>query len=164
MKKIIFIFILLGSEYGFCSGTKMNLLWKARGLQADERITVINKELKGKKPSKANECELILEDFYKAYTNPNQTKLLYESKGDKEIFKIIFIDSNKKEGRNLTMVDLVYDQKSTFPAIADIVAISESWSVAISTEYPLLAIRGNGCIFSFSLKDPLSGTSRIQQN
>jgi hypothetical protein len=159
---IVSSIVALVSVSSFAESSKIDLLWKARGLQAVEKIAAIKKSSNEKKNySKEKKCELALEEYYASFTSPEKAKLLRETNKGSEIYNIVFGNQTPGNKSNLTIVRVVYDsEQSAAPDGIGVVELASSWSFTIFTKYPdAVALRGNGCTFIFPIKDPLSGSS-----
>ncbi len=162
MKLFFVVLVSTAGSTAMAESGKLDLLWKARGLQAQvaiEKLSKKNGDSKGKNLSKKEHCKWNLENVFFAFANSELSKIVRESPKDAEVFKMLFSDPEAKTGSKLTQLSVTYGKGSTEPDAFQTVLVAEGWRVTTIPKAPdILGIRGGGCLYVVPLKDPLSTT------
>ncbi len=158
--------LLLGINSAYSSDNSIDLLLKARGLQALERIEKLSKkngDSKGSNLTKKESSEWAYENMYFAFAHPELSKIVKKSvyqSISKDATAYIFIIMDDKSNSMGFQMNYIY-AKSTdrAPLISEISTIKEGWRVKVFERIPgMISVLSPDCLFTFSLKDPLETT------
>ena len=164
MKGILQIFIILFPFSIFAGPTERALLWKARGLLADERIKKLeakrNRDSEEKKnTSEGDRCDMRLEQALSALKLPRNYQY-QKGKDNKfsEIFAVTFKDSredSQTKQRPGSQIEFTYFDSDLYPNLISILSLEELSSASYSRG-PLksVMVMSAGCLFTFP-EDPL---------
>lgn len=136
-----------------------DLLWKARGLKAQERLQKLNEkngDSKGKKLTKKELCEYRLEAAYAAFANSELSKVVHKEENGIEVFKIVLVDHSKPSGRQMSQLNYSYDVKSgKLTAVANF-QLADDWFLVLIPGFPgHVSLKGGGCSYIFDQEQPL---------
>ena len=143
---------------------KVDLLWKARGLQGIEILELLKQKAQNKnKPlSKKELCSWQLENGYSAFAVPalSQTYIEKAKNGAFTTFKYIFISSvNQSE---YSQINFIYEKGSPRPSRITVTRIANNWLLDIPQKtIGFVTLRGDGCIYTFPFKDPLAASADV---
>lgn len=162
--KTIFSILIMLLAHDILAGQDIDLLLKARGLQAMERLEVLSKKngnSKGKNLTKKEHCEWQMENFYFAFAHPETSKIVkksvYKQLGE-GITAYIFI-LNTESGFGFQMNYIYRLKTDAKPFLSEISHIKDGWVVKVIRELPNhLTVTNSKCIYSFNLENPLDIT------
>ena len=160
--KVLFILSLVAislNSSSYASGNKLDFLWKARALQAVEKLEKLikkNGNSKGKNLTKQEHCEWALENVFQAFVNLGTQKLVKEIINKSHNYKIVFVDQDQNENQRITQVNFTYEpHRSLETSMVGVLKIADNWSVGVIPTVPdYIAVKSPKCIFSFPVKDP----------
>ncbi len=152
MRLLILLFLISGHSF---ANKKIDRLWKARSLQAHERIKELqekNGDSRGKNLTGKESCEWIAENaFYPFSLSGEEFSAFREKNKEMDIYKLLLF---KERGKNITQINVGYLKSGE--VLAGVVKLGEGWVVAYSKEsLGSIALTGPGCAFLIPLSDPL---------
>ncbi len=161
MKLYYVIFILTFCAVAQADQDTVDLLLKARGLQALERMDKLStkaKATKDKKLSKLEQCEWSFESAYAAFALPETMKIVkksaYVSKTSEATAYIIYIKAENEEAFQMNYVFL--GKAATEPMSNEILRLPSDWRVKTSNLIPnKIVVNSPNCYFEFSTKSPI---------
>jgi hypothetical protein len=106
--------------------SEVDRLWKARGLQANEEMLRIFKQLPAKELFKAGgkkvntihkklSCQLALEEAFSLFATEGLNDILSKDRGAAQDFRLIF----RSEGKIWAQVNFLYDKKTGLPILVE---------------------------------------------
>lgn len=162
----VFIFAaLLFQPYAYAkegssqSQKNVDLVWKARGLQAFDRIEELQKKngnSRGKALSKLETCEWALERAFMPFASPELSKIVRKKSGPADAYILLFSGGDG----NMTQVSYLYGASQFKPLAVKVPALAKDWQVIMLPD-GVFAVSGDGCQFTFSMTDPLQITSDV---
>lgn len=158
LAKISPLLLILVATNSLANDSRVDLLWKARGLQALEKLEKLSKkngDSKEKNLSKADLCQQKLENAFVAFAKPETSTFVRQNIKGTEVFKMFFFQKNKE----YTQINVNYSlkNKENEPAEIDVLKIADESFLVLTPKYSeLIALRGDGCIFSIPKNDPLA--------
>lgn len=166
MIKTIFLILLLYPLCSFSSQDSIDLLLKARGLQAVEKIEKLakkNGDSKSKNLTKKEKCEWNLELAYYAFAHPDLTKTVrkpvYQNKSKEATAFILVIPED--DGTMGLQINFTYEKKTdSFPILNEISTLHEGWRIKISQQIPnKIWVNSPNCFYELNLKNPVESRS-----
>lgn len=159
--RAILVFAMLFSITARADMAEIDRLWKARGLQAIEKLEKLikkNGDSKGKNLSAKEHCDWALENMFIAFANPETSKIVRKSEGETTVFKVLFVDETKVKNRQITQVNFIYNEKkSKTPDAYAVMLVADDWAVSSVAKVPNhILILSDKCSFLFPTNDPLS--------
>lgn len=145
----------------------IDLLLKARGLQAVERIEKLvekNQDSKGKSLSKKERCDWDLEKIYYAFAHPEASKIVKKTTDDKKGNVFIFLVSSSDEDGIGFQISYIYLKKSdSKPSGVKIPTLKTGWEIVTTTKATdLIVVGGPTCNFIFNINDPLDSLVSVK--
>lgn len=137
----------------------LSLLWKARGIQAQQFVEDSKSKSKGSKDPEdlqIFECRRNLEFAYAMHANPKLGgKLNWTDKLD----SINFALQLSEDGKNFTQVVFKYGKSDQLCGVTSVSNVTTGWQImnAIGSE-PQLWILTKKCFYMFDYSDPLKGS------
>lgn len=141
--------------------SKIDLQWKARALQAVERIQKLvkkNGDSKGKALSKREHCEWDLELLFYPFALPDLADVVRKPAGtDARSYFVLF--SAKEDKKLAGQLGFVYDQKRQTPIAVKMpmFSLDEAEGFLIPGANAIY-VNTAKCTFTIPIKDPLSAT------
>jgi hypothetical protein len=162
MIKVLIFFLPF---YSHAEASKIDLLWKARGLQAVERSKTLARAEARKEGALSQDkiCEMALEDMFKNFANPKLNELQRFSNDRVEIFKMSFLDPKQEGPDGLTVISVGYNSKATSPDIVVAQSLAVGWGFGFHVSGKVFSVTGMGCDFAFPIDDPLSGKGKVRK-
>lgn len=154
MTRIVVMAVVAVSMFGFsfanADSKSSDLLWKARGLQAWERLEALAKI---KEPKQNEHCEFMLERAYAGFAHPDTSKIVTRPNGnDGGINRILLFSA--KDGPAV-QIAFSYDKKADSPSMIQIKQLEIGWTIAPMPEFPENLVMTDGkCSFLFDRKKP----------
>lgn len=143
----------------------IELLWKARGIQAAERVPSLRDRI-GKSPEEFDQawetkslsspqCHLILEGSFFSFSNPALSPMLIK-RGPTETRVNIVVMVFGTNPKTVAEISIIYDNNSpSFMKIMKIDPEVEIGTLANSSEARGLIVTFRGCAILFNADDPL---------
>lgn len=159
--KVTLILIAISLSSSLQSKTlDLELLLKARGLQALERIETLSKKngkSQGKNLSKKELCEWNLEKIYYGFSIPDLTKTLIKKFGTVTKYALL-INEDSTSG---PQIHYGYDHsQSNIPIGTEIFNLNNVWRATISKKMDnYILISSDKCMYFFNDTDPLDSFS-----
>lgn len=152
----------LASQHSFAATDgfdKIDLLWKARGLQAKERIEKLQKALNRNEtgPTQKQKCAKVLEIAYATFATPGMAEFAVKQNGDRRTYWVLFIPTSGNADV-VAQIGYNFDKNSLRPTGVRIVGLKgEDAEVVLIPDAPnTFSMRVDGCTYIFKTLDPFS--------
>ena len=151
----LFILLFVGAFNLHAKSNGIDLFLKARGLQAQEKVAKLTKK---SNLSDSEMCELLLENAYQTFSNPDLMDITKKSLKGGTGYRIILLDKSKEVG---IQFNYVYGENlDKAPLYFEIVTLKTDWQVSMMAKVAnMIAIKSSNCFYIASTTNPLEITS-----
>ncbi len=158
MKFLIMYLFLSSASYG--NSLTTDLLMKARGLQAKEKLLEFSNKTKNGKPLSLDEkCRFNVETGYANFAEPDAEKLFFgEVKGVTGNTMYFYgIEVREPDGAGVSLIYKYSDKKRSKKVGMTIEGINEKWKIDMPSSLPNLISFSDGknCNYTFDKNNPL---------
>jgi hypothetical protein len=150
MKLTLFILMIFVPWISKADSKSVDLLWKARGLQAIERLAELNKK---KTLTTAENCEKRREVLYSSYAKLDESKeLIHQLPGEITLRNIILISDSSEAA----IFSIMYANKKEVSSGIKVHVLPKGWVLgAFGPDWNIWAFADAKCTFMIRPDDPL---------
>lgn len=166
MKQLLVLGVMIFSISALAESSKLDLLWRAKAIQAHEENEKIRGEIKKKgieKLSNKVRCDLILNAAFEPHQIQPRPNRYYNSTKDSESFLFAITDIDDTEKANRTLLKFLYAKKSFSRPIVSIIELgSKSEVTFVPNDTQQILVTTKNCSFNMSGSNPVEDEITVQ--
>jgi hypothetical protein len=137
------------------AASRIDLLWKARALQAKERIAAFHKKQEAKPLNATDQCALEGEVAFEARLEPTLATSLSSRSGEKSFQSLVFFPRNWTKGAAYTHFTFAYPPAGERPIGVTVLGLAKGDRIGFFNG-EVVALNHEDCNYTISLQDPLN--------